>query len=196
MIVTYLVTHRTTMSPPLRMQHYRPDVAAPSPTTTTQGRAQPTRSESKSPPPQKPPQAVIKQPEPVMAAPRKMENAGGREYKYFTEISQMMFVFGEVQDPMPETVNLVEDIVRSQILELVRGQAVFSSLNDKSECTANADYTSPCARVAQRCPIPVRRRSHIPHPTRQSQGQSFANIPLVEGSAEDRQRLGWRWGCC
>lgn len=50
---------------------------------------------------------------------RKMENPGGREYKYFTEISQMMFVFGEVQDPLPETVNLVEDIVRSQIIELV-----------------------------------------------------------------------------
>lgn len=55
----------------------------------------------------------------TMAAARKMENMGGREYKYFTEISQMMFVFGEVQDPMPETVNLVEDIVRSQIIELV-----------------------------------------------------------------------------
>ncbi|KAI0700618.1 TFIID-domain-containing protein [Cytidiella melzeri] len=48
-----------------------------------------------------------------------MENAGGREYKYFTEISQMMFVFGEVQDPAPETVNLVEDIVRSQVIELI-----------------------------------------------------------------------------
>jgi len=31
----------------------------------------------------------------------------------------MMFVFGEVQDPNIETVNLVEDIVRSQILELL-----------------------------------------------------------------------------
>jgi len=31
-----------------------------------------------------------------------------------------MFVFGEVQDPLPETVNLVEDIVRSQLIELVR----------------------------------------------------------------------------
>ena len=31
----------------------------------------------------------------------------------------MMFVFGEVQDPNPETVNLVEDIVRSQLIELV-----------------------------------------------------------------------------
>lgn len=31
-----------------------------------------------------------------------------------------MFVFGEVQDPNMETINLVEDIVRSQIIELVR----------------------------------------------------------------------------
>ena len=30
-----------------------------------------------------------------------------------------MFVFGEVQEPTQETVNLVEDIVRSQIIELV-----------------------------------------------------------------------------
>lgn len=31
----------------------------------------------------------------------------------------MMFVFGEVQDPNPETVNLVEDIVRGQLIELI-----------------------------------------------------------------------------
>ena len=31
-----------------------------------------------------------------------------------------MFVFGEVQDPLPETVKLVEDIVRSQVIEIVR----------------------------------------------------------------------------
>lgn len=68
----------------------------------------------------KPEDAPPPEPAPIMAAPqRKLENAGGREYKYFTEISQMMFVFGEVQDPMAETVNLVEDIVRSQIIELV-----------------------------------------------------------------------------
>ncbi|KAL0950128.1 hypothetical protein HGRIS_010124 [Hohenbuehelia grisea] len=42
-----------------------------------------------------------------------------REPKYAQEISQMMFVFGEVQDPLTETVNLVEDIVRSQLIELI-----------------------------------------------------------------------------
>ena len=30
-----------------------------------------------------------------------------------------MFVFGEVQDPNMDTANLVEDIVRSQLIELV-----------------------------------------------------------------------------
>lgn len=61
---------------------------------------------------------------------------GIRDYKYTQEISQMvrmyfqaryrqcintcqMFVFGEVQDPNPDAVNLVEDIVRSQLIELV-----------------------------------------------------------------------------
>ncbi|GBE79828.1 TFIID-domain-containing protein [Sparassis latifolia] len=42
-----------------------------------------------------------------------------QRYKYAQEISQMMFVFGEVQDPNPDTVNLVEDIIRSQIIELI-----------------------------------------------------------------------------
>ena len=32
-----------------------------------------------------------------------------------------MFVFGEVQDPLTETVNLVEDIVRGQVVEIVSG---------------------------------------------------------------------------
>ncbi|GMK54187.1 hypothetical protein CspeluHIS016_0107730 [Cutaneotrichosporon spelunceum] len=48
-----------------------------------------------------------------------MEAAGKQDYRYTNEISQMMFVFGEVQDPLPETVKLVEDIVRGQIIEIV-----------------------------------------------------------------------------
>lgn len=44
-----------------------------------------------------------------------------------------MFVFGEVQDPHPDTVNLVEDIVRSQIIELVRDIPLIQLI---------ADYTS------------------------------------------------------
>ncbi|KAI0757574.1 transcription initiation factor IID, 18kD subunit-domain-containing protein [Daedaleopsis nitida] len=58
----------------------------------------------------------------MATAPKKANTSdmsSHREYKYSQEISQMMFVFGEVQDPNPETVNLVEDIVRSQLIELI-----------------------------------------------------------------------------
>ncbi|KAJ2262676.1 Transcription initiation protein spt3 [Coemansia sp. RSA 376] len=41
------------------------------------------------------------------------------KYKYITEIQQMMYVFGEVQDPLPETTMLIEDIVRSQVIEII-----------------------------------------------------------------------------
>ncbi|WWD22864.1 hypothetical protein CI109_107359 [Kwoniella shandongensis] len=57
--------------------------------------------------------------------------AGGEgkgEYKYTVEISQMMFVFGEVQDPLPETVKLVEDIVRGQIIEIVTRARLLTHL--------------------------------------------------------------------
>ena len=40
-----------------------------------------------------------------------------------------MFVFGEVQDPNQDTVNLVEDIVRSQIIELVGLKAFVDALH-------------------------------------------------------------------
>ncbi|CAK9784096.1 TFIID-18kDa-domain-containing protein [Cutaneotrichosporon oleaginosum] len=53
------------------------------------------------------------------AATAGLDTGGKQDYKYTNEISQMMFVFGEVQDPLPETVKLVEDIVRGQIIEIV-----------------------------------------------------------------------------
>jgi len=39
-----------------------------------------------------------------------------------------MFVFGEVQDPLPETVRLVEDIVRGQIIEIVTRARLLTHL--------------------------------------------------------------------
>ncbi|KAJ2673631.1 Transcription initiation protein spt3 [Coemansia spiralis] len=41
------------------------------------------------------------------------------KYRYMTEIQQMMFVFGEVQDPLSDTTMLIEDIVRSQVIEII-----------------------------------------------------------------------------
>ncbi|KAJ2776593.1 Transcription initiation protein spt3 [Coemansia javaensis] len=52
-----------------------------------------------------------------------MDKARERErqqkYRYTTEIQQMMFVSGEVQDPLPEATMLIEDIVRSQVIEII-----------------------------------------------------------------------------
>ncbi|ORY22127.1 transcription initiation factor IID, 18kD subunit-domain-containing protein, partial [Naematelia encephala] len=50
------------------------------------------------------------------------------EYKYLAEIGQMMFVFGEVQDPLPETIKLVEDIVRGQVIEMVTRARLLTHL--------------------------------------------------------------------
>ncbi|WVQ76885.1 hypothetical protein IAR50_006559 [Cryptococcus sp. DSM 104548] len=50
------------------------------------------------------------------------------EYKYMVEIRQMMFVFGEVQTPLPETVKLVEDIVRGQIIEIITRARLLTHL--------------------------------------------------------------------
>ncbi|KAI9290864.1 TFIID-18kDa-domain-containing protein [Neoconidiobolus thromboides FSU 785] len=41
------------------------------------------------------------------------------KYKYLSEIQQMMFVFGEKNDALTETAMLIEDIVRTQVIEMV-----------------------------------------------------------------------------
>ncbi|KAG0165030.1 Transcription initiation protein spt3 [Apophysomyces sp. BC1034] len=41
------------------------------------------------------------------------------KYRFQSEIQQMMFVFGEVADPLQETTLLVEDIIRSQVIEII-----------------------------------------------------------------------------
>ncbi|KAJ3089763.1 Transcription initiation protein spt3 [Quaeritorhiza haematococci] len=41
------------------------------------------------------------------------------KYKYQSEIQQMMFVFGEVAEPLEETTQLVEEITRAQIIEIL-----------------------------------------------------------------------------
>lgn len=47
-----------------------------------------------------------------------------------------MFVFGEVQDPLPETVRLVEDIVRGQIIEIVTRARLLTHLRSSRYLSA------------------------------------------------------------
>jgi hypothetical protein len=76
-----------------------------------------------------------------------------------------MFVFGEVQDPNPETVNLVEDIVRSQIIELVRLQ--FSRARTVVSC--ELDYPSKNVGEQTRSTLRLGRRPHLPNTPRSRQ---------------------------
>jgi hypothetical protein len=48
-----------------------------------------------------------------------MSSNNQEKYKYKIEIQQMMFVNGETCDPPVETTSLIEDIVRSQVVEMV-----------------------------------------------------------------------------
>ena len=46
------------------------------------------------------------------------------------EIQQMMFVSGEVAEPLSETTGLVEDIVRAQVVEMVCPASPLVRLTD------------------------------------------------------------------
>ncbi|KAG9286498.1 hypothetical protein G9A89_014664 [Geosiphon pyriformis] len=63
-------------------------------------------------------------PEKAKAPPAEKEKS---KYRYSSEIQQMMFVFGEVSEPNPETIMLVEDIVRSQVIEIIIQAAAQAS---------------------------------------------------------------------
>jgi hypothetical protein len=65
-----------------------------------------------------------------------------------------MFVFGEVQDPNSETVNLVEDIVRGQIIELVIISSVTLVYENNSRRRSSKHAPSP--RDAVRATSPRR----------------------------------------
>ncbi|KAJ9070503.1 Transcription initiation protein spt3 [Entomophthora muscae] len=49
------------------------------------------------------------------------------KYKYNSEIQQMMYVCGEKNDPLPDTVMLIEDIVRGQVIELFQMASKLAS---------------------------------------------------------------------
>ncbi|KNE62124.1 hypothetical protein AMAG_07370 [Allomyces macrogynus ATCC 38327] len=46
-------------------------------------------------------------------------NVDDKKYRYQTEIQQMMYVFGEVQDALPEVTMLAEEIVQRHVTELI-----------------------------------------------------------------------------
>lgn len=61
------------------------------------------------------------------------QNIPTSQYKYRQEIQQMMFVSGETNDPPEKTTDLIEDIVKDQVLTLVMSaQKIASSRGQRS----------------------------------------------------------------
>nr|ODN88956.1 transcription initiation protein SPT3 [Cryptococcus depauperatus CBS 7841] len=102
-----------------------PPANPPASTAPTLLSSQPTRTRKRSTPPLDE-ESDEEEEDDKRRGPSKKNKASGvwgwedmGDHKYMVEIRQMMFVFGEVQTPLPETVKLVEDIVRGQIIEIV-----------------------------------------------------------------------------
>ncbi|KAG5963141.1 hypothetical protein E4U57_006491 [Claviceps arundinis] len=55
------------------------------------------------------------------------ESRDNKAYKYRQEISQMMYVSGETGEPSVETTSIIEDIVRQQVIELLRNCTELAS---------------------------------------------------------------------
>ncbi|KAG5928809.1 hypothetical protein E4U42_007994 [Claviceps africana] len=55
------------------------------------------------------------------------DSKDNKAYKYRQEISQMMYVSGETAEPSVETTSIIEDIVRQQVIELLRNCTELAS---------------------------------------------------------------------
>lgn len=51
--------------------------------------------------------------------------SNNQRYRYQSEIQAMMYTFGDVRHPLPAATLLIEDIVHSQIIELVIIQNLY-----------------------------------------------------------------------
>ena len=64
------------------------------------------------------------------------QNQNNQRYRYQSEIQAMMYTFGDVRHPLSSTSLLIEDIVHSQIIELVHNEQ-FITFIISSFCLVN-----------------------------------------------------------
>ncbi|CAF3513973.1 hypothetical protein SNK03_011021 [Fusarium graminearum] len=65
------------------------------------------------------------------------ESRDNKAYKYRQEISQMMYVSGETAEPPVETTSIIEDIVRQQVIELLRNCTELASRRGSKSISIN-----------------------------------------------------------
>ncbi|SPQ20067.1 0dea91fa-07c1-4fdc-90a8-189b8cb64bb9 [Thermothielavioides terrestris] len=60
-----------------------------------------------------------------------------KQYKYRQEIQQMMYVSGETGEPSVETTSIIEDIVRQQVIEILRNCTELAARRGSRSITIN-----------------------------------------------------------
>ncbi|TWU76545.1 Transcription initiation protein spt3 [Metarhizium rileyi] len=65
------------------------------------------------------------------------DSRDNKAYKYRQEISQMMYVSGETGEPSVETTSIIEDIVRQQVIELLRNCTELASRRGSKSISTN-----------------------------------------------------------
>ncbi|KAL2137404.1 hypothetical protein VTI74DRAFT_25 [Chaetomium olivicolor] len=60
-----------------------------------------------------------------------------KQYKYRQEIQQMMYVSGETAEPSVETTGIIEDIVRQQVIEILRSCTELAARRGSRSITIN-----------------------------------------------------------
>ena len=78
-------------------------------------------------------------------------------YKYQGEIRAMMFTFGEILASLPETIQLVEDMLHAQAVEWVRARG-----RTRTDARAAPDHPGQRAGVPQGVQDDLARGAHLP----------------------------------
>ena len=75
---------------------------------------------------------------------------------------QMMFVSGETAEPSTETTGLIEEIVRAQVIDMVRLLYLGTKLAEANTWNLAGQRYRPCQ--SPRCQINLYSRPNLPHP--------------------------------
>lgn len=55
--------------------------------------------------------------------------SNNQRYRYQNEIQAMMYTFGDVRHPLQATTLLIEDIIHTQMIELVMNECLYNNNN-------------------------------------------------------------------
>lgn len=113
--------------------------------------------------------------------------------RFTNNVRQMMYVSGETGEPSVETTSIIEDIVRQQVIHMVShcyplAPSTYTIENLRLILSVTAQKLHRTRRPPW-LPLHNHQRPNLPNPRRRAQSLSAAHLPLLEGRAQERQRL-------